>query len=152
MTIESIQELDGNVHGKVICANPSCRKVLWEWEGIENEPGPEDSWYLLFGVETRVLFLYKYGLPLQLVPSWQPHQAFDVDVLFNLGGRIVGYRVVPGSIPCLEDFGSDRCAVQFLAHVQQWGLCVRRQPDGMNVFVADAPDRFTTLQVRVNLP
>ena len=149
MTDTAEQDLEGNVHGRVICGNSACRKVLREYEGAENAPGPEDSRYLLLKIEARVIFLDRYGNPIPSIPLWQARQ-LGADLTFRLGNKAVGYRVVPGAVTLLEDFCSDRCASQFLVSDPEWGLCLRRQAGDLVVFVAHAPDRFRTEKVQVN--
>jgi hypothetical protein len=149
MTDTAEQDLEGNVHGKVICGNPACGKVLQEYEGAENAPGPEDHRYLLLKVEARVIFLDRYGNPVPSISLWRARQ-LGADITFRLGNKAVGYRIVPGTPTFLEDFCSDRCASQFLAADPEWGLCLRRQSGELVVFVAQAPNRFKTEQVQVN--
>jgi hypothetical protein len=151
MTDTAEQDLKGKIHGRVVCGNPACRKVLREYEGAENAPGPKDPRYLLFKIEARVIFLDRHGNPIPSIPLWQARQ-LGADFTFRLGNKAIGYRVVPGTGTLLEDFCSDRCASQFLTSDPEWGLCLRRHVGEIVVFVAHAPNRFKTEQVQTNWP
>ena len=142
--IHEEQELDGSVFGQVLCGNPACRRVLRTYEGSQNAPGPDDHGYELLSVQRQILFTDSYGRPLRTMPSRLPCQLLGVTAIVNLDDRVVGYDIVPGSGVFLEDFCSDRCAVELLKNRQKWSLCFRRQQDGSVVFVAHIPERFTT--------
>lgn len=144
--IHEVQELGGTVTGRIICGNPGCRAVLRTYEGSENAPGPFDARYMLFKAQERLLFVTRDGAPVRSLPRWRAND-LGADLKLTLGGRVVGYHLVPGTSPLLEDFCSDRCAGEYLSRSPQWNLCFRRKMDDLLVFVAQAADRFPTREV-----
>lgn len=146
--IHEVQELDGTLSGKVICGNPACRRVLRTYEGSENAPGPSEARYILFKAQKRLLFVGQDGSPVSSLPRWRAND-LGADLKLTLAGRVVGYQLVPGSSPQLEDFCSDRCAVEYLSRSPQWSLCFRRRTDNILIFVAQAGDRFSTHEIVV---
>lgn len=145
------EDEDGHVLGSVVCGNTQCQKVLYTYEGEENEPGPDESAYRLFSVQARVLYVDDYGRPLRGMPPGNPFEVLGVGLLSSQDDRVVGYRITPGSMMMGEDFCSDRCASQYLDDRKEYSLCFRAQPDGSLTFVTQRTERFPTDQVQVRL-
>ena len=143
-------EVGGNWRGREFCANPRCRLVLAEWEGFEDESAFDQYSYWLLKVTERIRFYDPWGRPLNQVPASDPVQALGVGVLCWFEDGYVGYNCVPGTNITQTTFCSDACAREYLAASRTWGLCMRPQPDGSLMFVADAPERFRTSQVKVS--
>jgi hypothetical protein len=154
--IEESSDMDGNFQeGSICCDNKSCKKVLYEWDDVQDAPDNDRSGYYAYAVKTRFLFS-RYPTNLAL-------SALQLSRAFSVKDGVQGYIFDLDVLPLRLDFCSIECCLAWLNDDTNSGIgrdgsplkdkmdygviLYGENPQEQNQLTADNPTRFETLPI-----